>query len=209
MKMTALCVLQIFVFFAGFSSCSNDDIDGLDFCNKTFASRMTRSNGETGICGFVTISYPNKAEIKSSLSSKMTEYWNMTKQSATKQSRREYGFIIYYDDENELIYAGEKVEGPEVDSATGACIYITNYDDRESICGVFHTHTPATYTRVGYVRSTGPSRLDSDAVRMCPEFVYDYAAPFVISGHIKDMDAKIYDYGPDKRPDTTVNRQIG
>lgn len=170
---------------------------------------MTRSNGETGICGFVTISYPNKAEIKSSLSSKMDEYWSMTKANATKQSRYEFGFIIYYDDENDLIYAGPEVKGSETYGHQGARITFEGYDDRETICGLFHTHTPVTYTYEGYMRYTGPSGGDSAAVKGCPEFVYDYVDSVVVSGHNKDLDAKIYDYGPDKRQDTTVIRQIG
>lgn len=203
MMSTALNLLMLFALVASFSACSSDEVEYYDD-SKTLASRKTRANGECNEDNeLISIEYPTKAQILAQLKGTMDGYWSMTKQNATRSVRYEYGFIIYYDYRSGRIYAGPKVTGTATPGHLGAEIYIPVDDSDARICGVFHTHTPVTYTYVGYSRDTGPSPADSSAAIKYPEFVYDYTISKVAYGHDKDLDAMIYTYGPDKRMDTT------
>lgn len=79
--------------------------------------------------------------------------------------------------------------------------------DEQTVCGIFHCHTSLEKCPPNFSRATGPSTADrnlADSIDL-PLLLYDYAAPFISGGHSTNDPYKIYLFGIDVRPATTLN----
>lgn len=122
---------------------------------------------------------------------------------ASEEGRREVGFYIYYDFVTKKFSVGETVYGPYVKYGIGtsASISLGPAKDNMTVCAFFHTHTPLTFCPSDATRSTGPSDEDRQFANSngLPGILYDYAKPWIESGHSLTDPAKIYTFGVTRR----------
>ena len=162
------------------------------------------------------VMFPSYSDIvaDSTVKDETNQAWTKTKNDTTSTRRREVGFWIFIDTENEVYEVGPTIYGPFVANDEGAYIYMgakpgdtpTNpslSDSPKYLVASFHTHTPMTY-RTNYpsntVRPVGPSQADKDYANnsKIPMVVYDYSSA-VSPGHDINAPAKRYDAGPTRR----------
>lgn len=148
--------------------------------------------------------FPSVSDIRNNgtVSSAMNRLWNQTKNSANKNGRREFGFYIYYNKNTGLLSVGPDIYGPLVSGCIGtnASIYPGRPSDNTTVCAFFHTHTPLTYCTDGY-RVVGPSPADQSfaSSNNLPCLLYDYSSN-INAGHNLNAPARIYTFGPNRRP---------
>ena len=165
------------------------------------------------------VQFPSASEILSGngVRARMDQAWENTKNATTPTSRREEGYWVTLDTQDNGTYAiSHHSTGPVVDNDTTASWSLPfrpadSPEDPEPkedgviySVGWFHTHTPMTY-RTGS-RQSGPLGPDHSAATNSnidsPGFAYDYQVSVIPSGHPKDSSAKVYNITPPDRRTT-------
>ena len=150
--------------------------------------------------------FPSVSEIiqNQTVINAMNNAWSQTKSNASSAGRNEYGFYIYYNHTTKNFYVGTLTKGPLMTGCVGtsASISLGKVTNNLDVCAFFHTHTPLTYCSSG-LRATGPSSSDVSFANTnnLPGIIYDYSSSTIIAGHNLNDNAKLYTFGPNKRPD--------
>ncbi len=173
-------------------SCNND--------NENMAPPFTPQKETRAI----TYDYPDKDQMLriNLIVENMRMAWDLTKEMAKNEQRREIGFYIYSTkiSDNEFNYLiGNFQLGPIVTTENEVPFLHYRNPANNNYCGFFHTHTPLTYVSFDYSRPVGPSRADESMAWnpsfYCPGFVYDYVTP-ISTGHDINIHSMIYHFGP-------------
>ena len=139
------------------------------------------------------------------LMSRLGLFWDLMKQSAANNQRREYGCWLFYNEAHRKYYIGKTIEGPIVYGGDPGSIPFgtTNCDSnlvpKQSVpIGVFHVHTTLTYSSSG-TKVCGPSNSDIDMLKKfnVPDsfgFLLDYSADSLNCGHSIDEPVSLYIY---------------
>lgn len=175
------------------TSCSQDEvISDAENCDREVVSRMT------------IYEFPDIYTIGMSktVGDAAMAAWKETLASHNLYARREIGFYIYYDRDNNDYIIGEFIYGPMVPYSEGnAYMVFGEVTFPYKLCAFFHCHPP--YMGVPG-RKTGPSEADLEAAQKLgvPGVVYDYSPEYVDMYHIYEADGPVpYVFGPLKRGD--------
>lgn len=129
--------------------------------------------------------------------------WNMMKDSASGNGRREFGFYIYYDDRFKKFECGIIRGGPVITGGEGthASLCLGGAANNRTVCAFFHCHTTLQFCTSDVSRVTGPSSSDIGFAynNGLPGILYDYSVNNLIGGTCRDAPYKIYTFGPAQR----------
>ena len=179
-----LGIMSMFVVLT--TSCSEDfeqfedfDLELYDYQLSTLATRSIGMGSENPII------FPSASEIikDNSFKQKAMKAWQNTLASLTDNSRREWGFVVYY--KNGKLDFGPITSGPITTgcSETSASFSPTYDTSRQNeICAVLHTHTPVPKCCQGCKRKTGASDIDEiySKKKGWPIIAYDFSSEYII-----------------------------
>lgn len=182
------------------SSCSYDlelkPTDDVSTTNELLEGQLLRSS---------EYRYPHVYEIiaDETVIKNMELAWEMMKESASGNGRREFGFYIYYDDRFKKYECGIIRGGPVITGGEGthASLCLGGAANNRTVCAFFHCHTTLQFCSSDVSRITGPSSSDIDFAynQGLPGILYDYSVNNLIGGTCRDAPYKIYTFGPAQR----------
>ena len=200
----------IYVFLSFFSlvSCVNIEYyeldDYLPYAEqyRPFPKIKTKGENNSG-----TLTYPNVNTILQSyvVTANMNDAWNRMMNSCTQNGRREFGFWICYDHENQSFWCCDMDSGPMVSYLDGGYVNLRELKtakQRTQACAFFHTHTSFHLASTTCSRLTGPSTDDislANNIFKVPGILYDYPKPNIWGGHPVDKQYITYTFGPNQR----------
>jgi len=180
---------------------------------QSFYSRNFKSEEK-----ILEVRYPSYGDIitNSSIRGVMNTLWETTKNYASSAGVKEYGAWIYWDSET-LTYDFQYCEGENIPIGDSVYMIVPFQDsslirkptsvlgNEKTAVAFFHTHTPLTYYSSSFVRSVGPSDIDTTALLNLNMvgIVYDYMATmgeYIVGGHSKDASATLFHVGLVRRP---------